>query len=63
MRAARCRGGDSNRAVANLKQANDGQVIDRANGKPTAYFSYTATVVSTGSFQYMSTRNNNFSNR
>ena len=34
-----------------------------SNGMPTAYFSYFATVTSTGTFQFMSSRNNDFSNR
>lgn len=34
-----------------------------ANGVPTAYFSYIAQVISTGTFQFISSRNNNFSNR
>jgi len=34
-----------------------------ANGMPTAYFSHMATILTTGSFQFMSTRNNDFSNR
>lgn len=33
------------------------------NDMPTAYFSYFATIVKTGTFHYITTRNNNFSNR
>lgn len=33
------------------------------NGLPTAYFSYIAKVIRTGAFQFMSSRNNNFTNR
>ena len=34
-----------------------------AAGMPTTYFSYIAQVVSTGTFQFISSRNNNFTNR